>query len=66
MQATFLPSDFELTIAELEVFRSSAVPEAEEKQRHLRQLEREAAGKRAQLEALRARHEQAWMCRALT
>ena len=52
-------SDFELTVDELREFRDSAAPQAEEKQRELRQLEREAAARRAELDALRARHEQA-------
>ena len=43
---------------ELREYRDSAAPEAEEKQRELRSLEREATSRRAELDALRARHEQ--------
>lgn len=52
-------SDFEATVEELREYRDSAAPEAEEKQRELRGLEREATSRRAALDALRARHEQA-------
>ena len=48
-----------MAVEEVEEFRTSAAPIAEEEQRTLRKLQRDAVGARAESDALRSRHEQA-------